>query len=55
VLTDSNYCLMLNSFYLAMIDRELLNKYISRGFNEDILTIQNEFSQELIDNLGVAE
>jgi Uma2 family endonuclease len=51
VLTDSNYCLMLNSFYLTMIDRELLNKYISRGFNEDILTIQNEFTQELTGNL----
>lgn len=47
VLIDSNYCLMLNSFYLPTISIDLLNKYISRGFSEDLLTIQNEFTKSL--------
>jgi Uma2 family endonuclease len=47
IMIDSNYHLTLDSVHLPVINTNLLNKYISRGFSEDILTIQNEFSQEL--------
>ncbi|MGF1588343.1 MAG: Uma2 family endonuclease [Pleurocapsa sp.] len=47
IITDSNYYLTSSSFHLPMANTELLSKYISRGFSEDILTIQTEFSEEL--------
>jgi Uma2 family endonuclease len=46
-LTDASYVLKSQSYVLSKLDSNLLDRFIQRGFNEDQLTIEAEFIEEL--------
>jgi Uma2 family endonuclease len=46
-LTDASYVLKSQSYVLNQLDSNLLDRFIQRGFNEDQLTIEAEFIEEL--------
>lgn len=46
-LTDASYVLKSQSYVLNKLDSNLLDRFIQRGFNEDQLTIEAEFIEEL--------